>query len=111
MKTGSLDAVSNRATFRLARQIVDTETNEPIDLTGVALTFEISRDRRCSPILSATIDNGKIVLLDFTTYQVTFSPSDMGQLCAGTYAVNLVAVRDGITTQIIIGTLPVLDGE
>lgn len=110
MLTGSLPAVSNRETFQTERQLIDDETDEAIDLTDATIVFEIRQQSSSSAILSATLTNGKIVLLDDTTYQVTFSVTDMRTLSAGTYDVGLTIKRDNFTTQIIIGTLPVMDG-
>lgn len=111
MKTGSLDAVSNRATFQTERQLVDSETNQPVDLTGTQIVFEI-REQGCHrPRLTATTENGKILFADAFTYQVTFSRDEMKTLCAETYDVGLTATRGDFTSQIIIGTLPVLDGD
>lgn len=111
MKTGSLEAVSNRATFQTERQMIDCETNQPIDLTGTQIVFAISCKDYCQPLLVATTENGKILFPDSFTYQVTFSLAEMRRLCAGTYDVGVTATRGGFTTQIIIGTLPVLDGD
>lgn len=111
MKTGSLDAVSNRATFQTERQLIDTETNQPIDLTGATIVFEIRRKDGCGPLLLATTENGKILFADSYTYQVTFSRDEMKTLCAETYDVGLTATRGDFTSQIIVGSLPVLDGD
>jgi hypothetical protein len=109
MRMGTLDPASNRATFQTIRQIVDTETGEAADLSGATITFEI-RERGClGAVLSATNGDG-IGLADAYTYQVTFSETAMRGLKEGTYEVGLTIERDGITTQVIIGLLPVHDG-
>jgi hypothetical protein len=111
MRTGSLDPVSNRASFEMIRQCIDTETGEAIDLTGATLVFEIKRHGECSPVLSATTDNAKITFPDAYTYQVNFTLDEMRTLCAQTYDVGVTFERGDETVSIIIGTLPVLAGN
>ncbi len=43
-------------------------------------------------------------------FQWAFDPDDMGTLCAGTYDVFLRAVIDDITTQIIAGSVQIVEG-
>lgn len=111
MKTGSLDPVSNRQSFQLIRQIIDTATGEAIDLTGAVIVFEITRQGECSPVLSATTANGKITFPDDYTYEIDFTVDEMRGLCPQTYNVGLTFERDDETTEILIGTLPVLSGN
>lgn len=110
MQTGSLPAVSNRETFQIECQIIDTETGEAMALTGGTVVFEI-RERGCSPaLLSATNSDGVEFIPDDLTIQITFSETAMNALCAKTYDVGMTFERDGITRQVIAGTLPVIDG-
>lgn len=111
MRTGSLDPVSNRESFQLIRQIIDTETGEAIDLTGATIVFELTRQDCCSPALSATTDNGAVTFPDNFTYQIDFTLAQMRTLCPETYKVGLTFERDDQTTEIIIGTLPILAGN
>lgn len=107
---GSLDAASNRETFQREFQIVDTETGEAITLTGGTVVFEIREPGCTSALLSATNDDGVEFIDDDLTMQITFSEDDMDGLCARSYEVGMTFTRDGITRQVIAGTLPVMDG-
>lgn len=111
--TGSLDAVTNRETFQIECQVVDTETGEAISLTGGTVVFEIrSQVDGCgAPLLSATNDDGVEFIDDDLTMQITFSETTMNRLYPGTYDVGMTFERDGITKQVIVGTLPVIDGK
>lgn len=111
MRTGSLGPLSNRESLQLIRQIIDTETGEAIDLTGASIVFEIRRSGACSPVLSASTDNGKITFPDVYTYQIDIAVAEMRTLCPETYEIGLTFERDDQTTEIIIGTLPVLAGN
>lgn len=123
MFNGALDAASNRETFQREFQITDMETGDAMTLTGGTVVFEI-RWRDSSPsqsdgyggltsgaILTATNDDGVEFIDDDLTMQITFSESAMNTLCPGTYDVGMTFERDGITRQVIAGTLPVLDGK
>ena len=84
------------------------------ELTGrghqVSIEFDIS-EPGCTPRLTATTDNGKITLVETTTFRVAFSRSEMSCLCAGQYDVGSTVENGGTTRSFIIGTLPVLDGR
>ena len=110
MQTGSLPAITNRETFQLECQIVDTETGEAMTLTGGTVVFEIREQGCYSALLSATNDDGVEFVDDELTIQITFSETAMNDLCSRTYDVGMTFERDGITRQVIVGTLPVIDG-
>lgn len=110
MRTGSLDAVSNRETFQIECQIVDAETGDAMTLTGGTVVFEIREQGGSSALLSATNDDGVEFIADDLTMQITFSETAMNALCARSYEVGMTFLRDGITRQVIAGTLPVIDG-
>jgi hypothetical protein len=76
----------------------------------VTIVFEIREQGCTSALLSATNGAGVELIEDDLTYQVTFTETQMRTLCAGTYDVGVTMERDGITRQVIIGTLPVMDG-
>lgn len=119
MYTGTLDAVSNRSDWQWSRQIIDDDTNEPIDLTGASIVLEIrekaDNEQIGSPAwpaatLSATTANGKITLIDTGTFQAWFPLTDMQTLCAGYYDVGCTVTVNGLTTQLMAAELPVVDG-
>ena len=110
MFIGALDPVSNRADWTVTRQIIDDDTDEPVDVSGAAIVFEVRDRRGCATLLSATTGNGKITIDDVGTFTVAFPASDMRQLCAGIYDVGCTITRNGLTDQFILGTVTVLDG-
>jgi hypothetical protein len=111
MYEANLKPVSNRADWIETIELVDDDTNDVIeDLSGVEVFIEVrSRDpyHRC---LSGSVDDGHIILIPGGVIQWQFTANEMHSLCAGTYEVGITVVRDGITEQELIGSLPVLDG-
>lgn len=104
---------SNRADWAPeAVQLIDDETGEPIDLAGAAITIMV-RDENGSQRLRGTLDD-YVDLIEqdgaSTIVQWTFPASAMHGLCTGTYRVGMIAERDGETEQVILGSLPVVEG-
>lgn len=112
MFTGSLDPVSNRATWREQCRVWDSETGQPFDLSGVSeIVVQISLGCR-SPVLTAKLSNSTVSLIDDNTaFEFVFSVDQMRSLCAGTYEIGISITIDGDTESLVIGTLPVLDGN
>jgi hypothetical protein len=123
---GALPETSNRASYIENVELRD-ENGELIDLTGTQeIVFQIisptydnyTRDgyglgfggALGAQTLIATLTNGKIAIIQLGVFQVKFTRSEMNTLPAGDYNVGVVIVRDEITTEIIIGTLPVREG-
>lgn len=110
MYQGSLPATSNREDFEAIFQLVDEDTGDLIDLTSASIEFDIS-EPGCRPLITATTDNGKITLVEDTTFRVAIPRSEMANLCAGQYDVGAMIENAGETRSFIIGALPVLDGR
>jgi hypothetical protein len=110
MYIGKLDPVSNCADWRVTREVVDDDTDELVDLTGAAIRFDLRDQRSRAVLLSATTDNGKIAVIDTGTFTVAFPAADMRQLCAAIYDAGCTITINGVTYQLIIGTVTVLDG-
>lgn len=110
MYQGSLPATSNREDFEAIYQLVDEDTGDPIDLTAATIEFDIS-EPGCRPLITATTENGKITLVEDTTFRVAIPRSEMANLCAGQYDVGATIENAGETRSFIIGALPVLDGR
>lgn len=110
MYTGSLDPVSNNETFEISLSCTDTESGDVIDFTGCLLEFDIL-DANKSRLLSASTDDGGILLPEPTVAIITISNTDMSKLCAGTYLVGLRASLGGRYASILAGTLPVIEGN
>lgn len=106
MYIGSLPPISNRATWKEIFEAYDDETNEPIDLTGCTISFDITRGDDCTPTTSAAIS---IVALG--RFEALLTVDQTRQLRAGQYRVGCTLERDGETIQEIIGTIAVQNGE
>src|SRR4249919_46348 len=104
MDFGRLEAQSNRASFQREFQIVDDDTDELRDVAAKAIIFEVKHPTDCRPLLSATIDNGKVVVVDLGTFVVTLARSEMTNLCPGTYDLGITIGDDEETGQVLIGT-------
>ena len=121
MYQGTLPAVTNRADWEETVLLFVSETGEPFDATGASVVVQLSRcppDRRgwdygfydtSGWALSATTENGRAVAgpEGFTFH---FSRADMSSVCPGTYVIGATLERDDFTTQILLGTVPVLGG-
>ena len=124
---GSLSEASNRASYIECIEILDQETGEPIDLSDVQeIVFQAISDIYQNYVqfgyglgfggyigaqmITATLSGGKIAIIQPGVFQVSFTRGDMNTLPGGDYNVGVTIVKDDITTEIIIGTLPVREG-
>lgn len=109
MYSGPLLPVSNQADWTYRDETTDEETGDPVDLTGASITFEVRDESNCI-VLSGTTANGKVSIVDTGVFEVAFTRAEMQQLSAGTYDVGCVVTINGVTSQFLVGALPVLDG-
>jgi hypothetical protein len=111
MFIGTLAPVSNRADWIEAFQLLDEEDpSEPIDISGAtAVSIEVRAPGTRSIVLTATLSSG-ITHIETGVFQWHFTADQMSDLDAGDYDVGCTIVIDSFTTQLIIGTLPVMDG-
>ena len=111
MQIAPLAPVSNRADWIDCYKLIDDETDDPIDLSDATeITIEVrDRDTRRS-LFSATLSGGTIEHIETGVFQWAFTLDQMRTLCPKTYDVGLTILKDGIATQILIGSLPVYDG-
>lgn len=107
---GSLPEASNREDYEYIAQIVDSDTDDLIDLSAATIVAQISDQDGCQKILLGTA-TGEITLPDVDTFRILIPRASMACLCAGQYRVGLTVENAGLTTSFIIGTLPVLDGN
>ena len=84
MYQGSLPATSIAKTSRRSISLLMRDTGDPIDLTAATIEFDIS-EPGCRPLITATTENGKITLVEDTTFRVAILRSEMANLCAGQY--------------------------
>jgi len=110
MYTGSLAPVSNKEDWIAVSPLIDDDGAE-VTLTDA--TFEMFICLQNDPInsvLSGSTAAGKITLPSAPTFQWAFTPTDMANLCAGTYDVFLRVTIAGIVTQILSCTVPIVEG-
>jgi hypothetical protein len=114
MYSGSLDPVSNREHWIGSFEFKDATSGDPIDLSevGVEVTFAIKPDKRSSPCLLATFENGKMVIPAATAgiAEWTFTSDELRTLKPGTYRAGVLLTRGGVDTQIFEGSVSVIDG-
>jgi hypothetical protein len=109
MYVGSLGSFSNNEHWILEGTL--EEAGEAVNLSSATIEFYVAPERsKMQALLTATLANGKIVLPTSTSMQITFAPSDVSSICAGTYGAFMRVTIDDITTQVIAGTLQVLEG-
>jgi len=110
MFIGALDPTSNRADWRVTREVVDDDTGELVELAGATIRFEVRDQRARGAVLTGSTADGHVTIDGIGTFTVAFSAAEMGQLCAGIYDVGCTIALNGATNQFIIGTATVLDG-
>jgi hypothetical protein len=107
---GTLNPISNRTGWLADFELDDADNGGPVDITGASIVIEV-RDLDTGWIaLSATTGNGKITILDTGVFRVNVAPGETQLLRAGTYEVGATITLNGESRQLIIGTLPVMDG-
>jgi hypothetical protein len=108
MFTGQIAEISNREDFEILYEALDDDTNEAINLASAAIDFEI-RDQGCRRIV-ASIENGKITLVEPSVFRTFIGKEEIKCLCAGTYEVGVTIENAGITRSLIVGSISVVDG-
>jgi len=128
MYQGILEPISNRADWFGTIELVNDDTNEVItDLSGVSVRLEVRSApqnttgynyynggygfvENCSQVvLTASTDTGEITIVG-SVIEWHFTPAQLANLCAGSYAIGVLVSRDNITEQELVATLPVIDG-
>ena len=116
MYQGQVAAISNQATWASdTYELVDEADGTTTDLTDPLLTVDIvvtirSDQDRSSVLATASIANGKVTIPG-PGFQWQFEVSDLTDLCAGTFRRGAKITVDGFVSDIIIGTIAVLDGN
>lgn len=111
MYIGTLPVVSNKATFNQSFTVIDDETGTGFDITNATIKYEIRDPASLSSLLTATNDDG----IDLSSavdgiFTVSFTASQMGNLCGKEYDVGCtVEIADEIS-QFFVARQPVIDG-
>ena|SRR6185436_196334 len=116
MFMGQVDAISNKATWRSkVYELVDEDDGTTTDLTAVTAldivaTIRSAREAPYNVLATASIANGKVTIPG-PGFQWQFEVSDLTDLCAGTYCIGVKVTMDGFIVDLIIGDLPVIEGN
>lgn len=118
-QANSADWSGDNATWQV---LGDDGVAEDIYGAGWTVTIKVARLPRgarypsdygaalSSPDLTGSTADGTITVNDEDALTWTFTAAQMGNLCGGAYAVQLVATKDGLTRLLLLGTLPVIEG-
>ena len=109
--TGHIAAVSNRADWLFAVELVDPKTNDLVDFTGAKITVALRQVTQGSPSLSVTNLDGHIDVTGPGVFEVRITRDEMTKFPAGDLDIGIVVtLNDGVTYQLFAGQLPVVDG-
>lgn len=131
MYTGTLEPRTNRESWTQLIALIDPDTDQPFDITGFTIDFEIRKAQpheqagsgyvpfydwgaveSDGPILTASTANGAATIVGTGMIQVYFSQAQMRTLHAHTYNCNCIITDPTSvnTKQILHATLPILGG-
>ena len=116
---------TNSADWQVTGVVRDAYSGDVVDLTdcSIKIVLQMSDGHTYpdygnywryadAPALSGSTDDGTVTIPDPENgvVQWLFRATQMGTLCAGFYDVGALMQRDGATTQVFLGTLPVRNG-
>lgn len=101
---------SNRADWRFRLKNTDPTDGTLVDLSPYSITIQVKRRDRCGPALSVSTPDSRITFPSPGVIDVVFPASQMSGLCADTYDIGAVVSDGAETAQLILGTVPVVDG-
>lgn len=114
MFTGQVAVVSNTATWQSpVFELLDEDNNDAVvDLSAVGLTVDVSvfiKDFNGCTLATATIANGKAIIVA-PGFQWQFEVADLSNICAGTYKCGAKITINNVVTDLIDGTIAVVEG-
>jgi hypothetical protein len=101
---------SNRADWTCRFTVTDPNDGTLVDLSPYTVTIQVSRRDRSWPELSGSTTDGHVIFPGSGVISFTFRASEMNCLVSGTYEVGAIVTDGTNTTQLLIGTVPVVDG-
>lgn len=126
MIRGAFPPITTRQSFRDSVQIYSDLDGTPFDLTGSRIQVAIAADWPApsawpsdgyydsgffaSRNLLATTDDGTVTIPGLGVFVFNFTSAQIASLCPGIYAIACTLSRSDTTVQLLLGTLPVLDG-
>lgn len=120
MYTGQVAVITNREDWVSdPLQLTDEDTGEVLDILNPDVGFDasvyISDENNCRrKMISLNDGTGQVVAADYDDgpgIQWTFNQDDLSGLCAGTYTCGLKVTINGIPSDVIVGTLAIIEGN
>ncbi|MDN4982249.1 hypothetical protein QY049_03285 [Bradyrhizobium sp. WYCCWR 13022] len=112
MYTGEVATISNKSDWLSdVVELVDEDDGTTTDLTAVSpldILVTIKDENGCLRA-TASISNGK-VSVPGPGFQWQFASNDLNALCAGRYGLGVKVTINGFATDLIDGTLSVVEG-
>lgn len=117
----TLPPASRRADYDVTIEMTD-ENDIPLDLEGVEITVQINPmiagygnpgdalGGAASAYLVGTIADGGVMVVGPGVFNILFPAERMRGMQPGTYAIGVIAERDGMTEQFFAGTVAILEG-
>lgn len=122
MYDGSLSTLSNRQSWNDSVEVRDNDTNQLIDIsTATEIAVQVAPQQnggdggygsvyRTSPLLTASLSNGKVQHIQTGIFSFEFTKSEMRGVPGGIYNVEITIEKDGETESLILGTVPIREG-
>ena len=110
MYQASFQPKSNREDWEFIFSAADEDTNDDLDLSSADIVFQLNDSQGCEK-LTASLLNRQITLVETNTFKIFIPRSSTASLCAGTYQVGITIENEGLTEQVLVGSIPVVDGE
>jgi len=107
MYTGNLGTVSNREDWQQAIDVVDDNGNG-VDISTAAIALAVRARGAGAPALTAT--SGAGITSASPRFTFAFDAGAMRGLYPGAYDVGCIVSLGGVTTQLIVGTVSIVDG-
>lgn len=112
-RTPTLDPVSNLETWTETLSVFESTDGLPFFTVAdppSAVTLKLRDMQTDATVLSGSLADGALVVVDSGEIEFTFSADAMSALEPKIYEVGCLYTDEGITRQMILGHLPVLRG-
>jgi hypothetical protein len=106
---GKSTPVTNREDW-IASVQVRNDDGELVDLTGGEIVLSVQDKNTLQNVLTATTTAGTITITGLGMFEFTFTVDQMRGLAAKTYSLGSTVKLNGVTQQLFVGDVPVLDG-
>jgi len=109
---GSLGEISNNADWLSPIiEFVDDDNDQGIDLSAATeILFEIRKANCRWAEVTANLENGKIILIEPSKFQVSIAKEELRKLCEGQYQANLSFTMDGLKHDPVLATITIVKG-